>query len=202
MITEVDGRRARREQNRMAVLHALVELHREGSYDPGTARIAERAGLSPRSLFRYFDDVDDLNRAAIEHQLELAKPLLAIAAEPADPTGHKAKRLADGRVRLFEAIAPAARAARVCAPRHPMIAAQIDQARAFYRSQLRKLFAPELAAMREEQAGTALAAADVVCSFESYDLLRRDHRLSRRNVARTMHQALCDLLGVEPGGRA
>jgi AcrR family transcriptional regulator len=199
MMTEADGRRARREQNRMAVLRALVELHHEGSYDPGTARIAERAGLSPRSLFRYFDDVDDLNRAAIEHQLELAKPLLPVDAEPIDPTEHKARRLAEARARLFEAIAPAARAARVCAPRHPVIGAQIDQARAFYRSQLRKLFEPELAALRPDRAGAALAAADVVCSFESYDLLRGDHRMSRQKVVLTLTQALCDLLDAEPG---
>ena len=60
---EVDGRRLRRDQNREAVLDALVALFHEGIYQPSTNDIAERAGISPRSVFRYFEDVDDLNRA-------------------------------------------------------------------------------------------------------------------------------------------
>ena len=48
-----DGRRVRREQNREAVLDAVVELFHEGSYQPTTDEIAIRAGLSPRSQFRY-----------------------------------------------------------------------------------------------------------------------------------------------------
>ena len=113
MAAEVDGRRARREQNRAAVLDALAGLYREGIYSPSTAQIAERAGLSSRSLFRYFDDVDDLNRAAIDQQLARARPLLQLGAEPDDPFATRVEQLVDARLRLYEAIAPAARAARV-----------------------------------------------------------------------------------------
>src|SRR5215208_2782409 len=112
MSGEVGGRRARREQNRAAVLEALAGLYRQGVYEPSAAQIAERAGLSPRSLFRYFDDVDDLNRAAIEQQLGRARPLLVVDARPEEPTAVKVERLVEARLRLFEAIAPAARAAR------------------------------------------------------------------------------------------
>ncbi|MDQ1403321.1 MAG: hypothetical protein QOG03_1637, partial [Actinomycetota bacterium] len=45
---ELDGRRLRREQNRAAVLAALVDLFAEGEYQPNANLIAERAGLSPR----------------------------------------------------------------------------------------------------------------------------------------------------------
>src|SRR4051812_46447745 len=91
---EVDGRRARRDQNREAVLDALGAFYDEGVYTPSTAEIAERAGLSPRSLFRYFDDVDDLNRAAIERQVTRAQPLLDPGVQPGDPTAVKIERLA------------------------------------------------------------------------------------------------------------
>ncbi|MCI3949073.1 MAG: putative TetR family transcriptional regulator, partial [Acidimicrobiales bacterium] len=107
MTVERDGRRARREQNRGAVLDALAELYREGVYEPSAAQIAERAGLSSRSLFRYFDDVDDLNRATIDQQLARARPLLAVDARPDDPAARKVERLVDARLRLHEAIAPA-----------------------------------------------------------------------------------------------
>ena len=44
---EVDGRRLRREQNRESVIDALIELFGEGVYQPSSADIAERAGISP-----------------------------------------------------------------------------------------------------------------------------------------------------------
>ena len=175
MTSEVDGRRARREQNRAAAVDALVELYREGVYSPSAAQIAERAGLSSRSLFRYFDDVDDLNRAAIDQQLARARPLLQVEAGPDDPLATKAERLVEARLRLYEAIAPAARAARTCAWRHPVIAGQIAASRAYLRRQLERLFAPELEALGDRGAA-ALAAADALCSFEAVELLQDEHK--------------------------
>ena len=188
---EVDGRRLRREQNRDAVLAAMVELFAEGTFDPGVAEIARRAGISPRSLFRYFDDVDDLNRAAIERQLALARPLLEIGVAPDEPTDVKIAGFVEARLRLFDAIAPAARAARVSAPRHAVIATQLSQARAFLREQIRRLFAPELRGR-----AAVLPAIDALCSFESYDLLRVDQRLSRARTAAALTGALVALLEV------
>jgi len=198
---EVDGRRARREQNRAAVVEALVELYREGTYEPSSAQIAERAGLSPRSLFRYFEDVDDLNRAAIEQQLGRARPLLVVDARPEEPTAVKVERLVEARLRLFEAIAPAARAARVSAWRHPVVATQVASSRAYLREQLKRLFAPELAALGATRGGAALSAVDVLCSFESSELLRVDQRLSRARVAAALASALLDLLNPGAGER-
>jgi AcrR family transcriptional regulator len=198
---ERDGRRARREQNRGAVLDALAQLYREGVYEPSAAQIAERAGLSSRSLFRYFDDVDDLNRATIDQQLARARPLLAVDARPDDPVATKVERLVDARLRLYEAIAPAARAARVCAWRHPVLAAQITSSRSYLRHQVERLFAPELAAMGAERAAAAVAAAEVLCSFESSELLRVDQRLSRARAAAALEQALLPMLAGEPAHR-
>ena len=71
-----DGRRLRRERNRDAVVQAVLELVREGELAPGVEAVAARAGLSARSVFRYFDDLDDLCRAAIARQLALVGPIL------------------------------------------------------------------------------------------------------------------------------
>jgi AcrR family transcriptional regulator len=202
VVPESDGRRARREANRAAVLDALAGLYREGVYEPSAAQIADRAGLSPRSLFRYFDDVDDLNRAAIDQQLARARPLLAVDARPEDPTDVKVERLVEARLRLFDAVGPAARAARVCAWRHPVVARQVAQSRAYLRHQLERLFAPELAAMAPEPAGAALAAVDVLCSLEATDLLRLDQALSSAQTAAAMTQAVQALLAPAPSPAA
>src|SRR5205814_1543558 len=110
---ELDGRRMRRTLNREAVLDALMALFEEGHYAPSTNEIAERAGISPRSLFRYFDDVDDLNRAVVERELAAARPLLDAPIGPDAPTEDKIDAVVAARLRLHEATAPAARAARL-----------------------------------------------------------------------------------------
>ena len=192
---EVDGRRLRREQNREAVLDALLALFRDGVYEPSSNEIAERAGLSPRSLFRYFDDIDDLHRAAAERQLRLARPFVEVTVVAGDPTATKIDGLVLARARLFDAIAPAARATRVCAHRHPNLARELAANRAYLRRQLRDLFEPELARAGRER----LAALDALCSFESWELMRFDQGLSRPKTIAALTAALRALL-EPPGG--
>jgi AcrR family transcriptional regulator len=186
---EADGRRLRRENNRDAVLDALAALFAEGDYQPGANQIAERAGLSPRSLFRYFEDVDDLLRAAIDRQLEAARPLLEVTVAPEAPTDAKVAAVVDARARLFEAIAPAARAARISAHRHRVIARQLRSSRSYLRRQVQEVFGPELGRRPD-----LLPAVDSLCSFETYDLLRGDQGLSRTATSAALAAALTALL--------
>lgn len=178
-----DGRRLRREQNRDAVLDALLALFRDGIVQPSTAEIAHRAGISVRSLFRYFDDVDDLSRAAIERHLLSAGPLMTIEATASDPLPVRVERAVDGRLRLWETVAPSARAARACAIRNPLVAAQLAEMRALFRRQVAALF----------PAGS-VPAVDVLLSFETYELLRGDQGLSRPEAAATLTGALHAIL--------
>jgi AcrR family transcriptional regulator len=190
-VTETDGRRLRREQNRAAVLDALVELFDEGDYTPGTTRIAERAGISPRSLFRYFDDVDDLHLAAIERARTTAAPLAAMDIDPSAPTAEKIDAFVRARVRLHEAVGNAERATRLSAHRHAVIAAQLREGRAFFREQARAVFAPELRAGGRE---TLVPAIDALTSIETYDLFRSTHALSRAKAIDALVAALTTLL--------
>ena len=193
---EVDGRRLRREQNREAVLDALAELFSEGFYQPRANEIAERAGISPRSLFRYFDDIDDLNRATIERHLAAARPQLDIGIGPDAPTKAKIERVVEARVRLFEAIAPAARAARGYALRHPVVAAQVRESRSHLRNQVHRLFAREL----EGDRAALLPVIDTLCSFETCELLRFDQGLSRSKTVSALVSALTALLEPSAAG--
>jgi hypothetical protein len=59
------------------------------------------------------------------------------------------------------------------------------QNRTYLRSQVRRLFAPELAAVDDATAVRALAAADVLTSFESYQHLV-GHRAMTATVAKSV----------------
>jgi AcrR family transcriptional regulator len=191
----IDGRRQRREGNRAAVLDALVDLFHEGEYQPSSGQIAERAGISARSLFRYFDDIDDLNRAAVEQHLATHRALFDIEIDPDASTITKIDQFVDARVRLHEAVAPAARAARLSAHRHVVIAAQLLETRTFMRAQVLRTFARELAGDRI----TLLPAVDELCSFEAYEFMRNGHRMSRAKATAALTAALLQLLHQERG---
>jgi TetR/AcrR family transcriptional regulator, regulator of autoinduction and epiphytic fitness len=188
-----DGRSVRRARNRDAVVDAMLALHREGRLNPSSDEIAQRAGLSPRSLFRYFTDIDDLCRAAIARQQERITPLTAIDVAPEAPLVERIDALVRVRCRLFEETTGTATVARLRAPSQPLIADQLQQARTYFRQQVRRLFAAELAALGPA-APAALAAADVLASFESYQLLRRDQGLTIDDTAAALGRALTAVL--------
>ncbi len=185
-----DGRQLRRERNREAVVEALLDLYSQGNLRPSAEEIAIRSGLSPRSLFRYFDDIDDLIREAVDRQIGRAIPLVPIDATPDAPVAAKVAALVDQRFRLFGAVGNAASVLRLRSPFQPLLAVSLAQNRAFLRSQMERLFAPELAAMEPEVAARSLAAADVLASFESRNLLCHDQGLHIDQAKSVMTDAL------------
>ena len=190
----LDGRRLRRELNREAVIDALIAFFRIGNYNPSCSEIAARAGLSERSLFRYFDDVADLHRAAADKELTDVLQLVASAAAAQDLTHVKIERMVHARAALWERAGPAARALGANAHRHASLAAELDRYRSFLRGQLRELFAPELAAR-----GTAvLPAIEILCSHHSWDRLRHGQGLSAEAAAAALIATLRALLTGQP----
>lgn len=197
-----DGRNLRRERNREAVVTALLEIYREGNLGPSAEEIAARAGISARSLFRYFVDVEDLVRTAIARQQQHLAPL-AVLDVPADlPLAERVERFVAARVRLLEGMGEVGRVARSIATRQPLVLAELARIRGRLRRQLTGLFAPELAALSPRGRRTTVAAADVVCSWESFDLMRNDQGLSSDDAAAAMRAALLHLLGAAGAGDA
>ena len=65
---------------------ALVE---EGDVRPTAPRIAERAGVSVRSVFQHFDDLPSLHTAVVQRVVER----LAVLVVPVDPALPLADRI-------------------------------------------------------------------------------------------------------------
>ncbi|MEY4176161.1 MAG: hypothetical protein RI900_3326 [Actinomycetota bacterium] len=189
-----DGRRQRRDRNRDAVVQALLSLYNDGNLAPSVDEIAARSGVSARSLFRYFDDVDDLCRAAIEQQQNAVRHLAVIDTDTTRPLAERAEMLARRRAELFETIESIATVSRLRAPFQLVVADGLTEGRAFLRSQLATLFGPELRQMPPALAAARLATADVIASFESWRLLRDDQRLTRSKAAAAVAEALTALL--------
>ena len=190
----VDGRRLRRDRNREAVVQALLDLYRAGNLAPSTDEIAEQAGISSRSLFRYFDDVDALVRTAVQRQQEHLAPLFAVTAAPDQPFDERIDRFVAERSRLLDAMGPVGQLARSLAPKQPLVAAELGRIRAVLRGQLVDVFGPELHRLPAEDRSEVLAALDVACSWEACHLLRQDQRVSSAAAGRVMARLIRSLL--------
>lgn len=194
-----DGRNLRRERNRETIVAALLHLYDEGHIDVSAAEIANRAGLSERSLFRYFDDVDDLYRAACDTQFDRISLLADISDLGRGSLASKVERFVNQRVRLLKKVGNIGRAARAYSHRVPLIQRQLSRGRKILREQMLRHFDDELATMERTARLAAIAAIDVLCSYESYELMRHDQRLSDAAVKSALTISLTKFL--EPNSR-
>lgn len=193
-----DGRNLRRERNRETIVAALLHLYDEGHIDVSAAEIADRAGLSERSLFRYFDDVDDLYRAACDAQFDRISLLADISDLGHGSLASKVERFVDQRVRLFKKVGNIGRAARAYSHRVPPIQKQLSKGRKILRDQMLRHFDDELATMERTARLAAIAGIDVLCSYESYELMRHDQRLSDAAVKSALTISLTKFLEPNP----
>lgn len=191
-----DGRRARRERNRLAVIDAMFELLQEHDDAPSAAAIAERAGVSVSSVFRYFEDLDDLQQQTIERYFERFAPLFDVPDAGDGRLAQRIQRLVDARLSLYEEIAPIARLARRRAPEHQRLTDTLHETRVRFTEQVRLQFAPELRSLSRAAADDRLAVLDTLLSFESWDLLHGTHGRSRPRLARAWTDAITRLLST------
>jgi AcrR family transcriptional regulator len=196
---QADGRTARRDRNRDAVLDAVLDLFADGSMTPVPAEVAERSGVSLRSVYRYFDDMDALVRAAIARNLARMEPYFALEAPGVGPLADRIERTVAARLRLYEGVAPMARAAVARAPQNPIIDERLQETRLLLRRQVEEMFAPELDALERAERREVLAAVDVLLELESLEHLRRQRRFSVPEVQRVLERAVAALLEPRTG---
>lgn len=190
---QLDGRRARREQNVDAVVDAMLDLLGEGNLSPGAAAVAERSGVSLRSVFRYFDDMDSLTERAISRQMERAAPLFDLLDDTGDRAA-RAARLGAHRVHQHDELAPFARVAILRSARFPAVAQGVATRRDALRRQVEALFARELDALDGDQRDETLSALEAVSSFEVVDQLSTHRRLPPTRVEAVVARAVIGVL--------
>ena len=189
----VDRRRLRTERGRELVVTALLEFFDEGESQPGAARIAQRAGVSERSVFRYFDDLDTLAAEAVARQIRRTRDLFA----PPDRAGDLDRRiraLADQRMTIHDRVSVVSAAGRRIEARAPSVAEAFASRRRLFREQLAVQFAAELDRHTGRARTELLDALDAAASFEQIDQLRTVAGYARPRtravVVRTLHALL------------
>lgn len=188
-----DGRVQRGRRNREAVVEAFLSLIEDGDPQPRARAIAARAGVSTRSVFQHFNDLESLYLVAGQRE---AKKIAAMLP-PVDPSLSCPERIeifVAQRARALEALAPVASAARLREPHSAQLRANrhafIEQARRY----CGMTFAPELAGREEPERTVVLDALVILSSFNTWDGLRGDQGLDVDAAAAVLRALLGGLL--------
>lgn len=194
-VSAIDGRRARSAKTREAIVDAFIALLEAGDLKPTAAAIAARAGLSVRSVFQHFVDLEDLLLAVADRQTNRTAALYTGVQYDGD-LASRVEAFVGYRARLFEAIGPVRRSAMLQEPFSKVIAARLELARTLHRLDIERAFGPELEAARgagNERLGDALAAA---CSFAVWDEMRRFSGLDVEAATQSLRMIVRSLVGA------
>lgn len=168
---KLDGRRARGARTRDTIVSALMELIAEGDVAPTAQRIADRAGVSVRSVYQHFTDVEGLYADASARAFEWIR-----AASPeVDPTWPLQRRIDEfalNRSKTLEELSPFSRAARLIEPTSEVVRNSRLAMVRWGRDRIAEVFAPEIYRVSGADRSTLLAAVDSVTSADAWEHLR------------------------------
>jgi AcrR family transcriptional regulator len=186
----LDGRRERGARNKEAVVSALLELYSQGEVQPPAARIAELAGVSERSVFRYFDDMEDLASCAITVQWERVRDLYETLDSSGDLT-QRINSIVDHRLKLYDKVGNVMRVAVVAAYKSQVVASAVKERRLIMGRRALQQFENELKSTSDVENKERIL--DYTLSLENIIYLKEALGLSHSKVRETLTAAITSL---------
>jgi len=179
-----DGRRERSADSRRRILAAMVELVESGLPAPTAEMIAERANVSLRTVFRHFDEMENLYLEIASVVFDRVKPYLEspirIRTFPA-----VLDEIVDRRATFFEEIAPYKTSIDVYRHRSTALAAQHRRINTMSRDMLVATLPPDVVA---DAARFELFV--LLLSVECWQRLRDQQGLSALDARETVRHAV------------
>ena len=191
--TSQDGRLARSARTRGAIVDALRSLHHDGDLRPTANRVADRAGVSLRTVWQHFEDLEALLVEAGRRDFEIAMSYV-VPIDPGASLGDRLTQLVEQRARMYEALAPVWRAARLQEPFSPQIRRNRDQLLGLGREQLQRLFAPELTVLTGLPRESTMSALQVALNWSTWESLRTELGLDPPAAKQAVLALLSNLL--------
>ncbi len=187
-----DGRRERSRSSRSKIIAAMLDLVGNGDVAPSAARVAEVAGVGLRSVFRHFDDMDELYRE-MGDVIE-ARVLPIILQAPSGATWkEKLFDIADRRAQVFETILPYRISANLKRFQSPYL---MQDYRRMLRLESETIEAHLPPAVKDDV--VAARGLNVILSFQTWRLLRHDQDLPVDDAKAVVRRLLTDALAGMP----
>ena len=194
----LDGRQSRTARSRLAICEACLDLVQEGALQPSADQVAERAGVSRRSIFNHFADLAELYDAVVEVGMQRCAPLLEEISEQ-EPIAARIERLVRVRSKFLEATAAFTRALTAQAlvgPASDQALRVSKQAVRLQHQEVERLFQPELAlaSLSGSERAEALEAMSAAMSPLLWEYLRRSRGCSVPRASAVMKRTLTSIL--------
>jgi AcrR family transcriptional regulator len=194
--SRTDGRTARAQRTREAVVAAMLGLVDEGHLRPTARQVSERAGVSLRSVFQHFADLETLFAEAADLQVSRLQSL-AVRIHGDLPFEQRIERFVEARSSLLEAVTPVRRAALLQAPFSAVISARLEWARELNHGEVARVFAPEFATLAPESRERSAAALKAATDWYTWETLRAHQGLSLAEARNVMSHTIRALLRKE-----
>jgi len=188
----VDGRHARSERSRQAMVDALLDLLRGGTLRPSSAQIAERAGVTQRTLFNQFGDMDSLISAVAARQSERVLSLLPNAGDGC--LEERVAQYCEGLETLLEETMNVRWAVVTSATEMAPASAALGTARQFVRRRLADAFGPELDALADPVVDELLEALEMETDPVVWRMRRTQQELSATEARAVVERSILALL--------
>ncbi|MCX6386962.1 MAG: TetR/AcrR family transcriptional regulator [Solirubrobacterales bacterium] len=190
-----DGRTLRSQRTRRSIVEALRALVIEGDLRPTTEAVAQRAGVSERSIFQHFVDREALLLALGEYQLaHIATMVRSISADAS--LAHRLDEVAAQQAKIWEEVTPVRRAAILTEPFSPAI----HRALAFFRStthdEIGRIFANELLALQIGDRQIVHEGMTAVAEWPFWESLRAHQGVSIVDATTTLRHSLAAIISA------
>ena len=193
--TPQDGRHARRERSRAAIIEAVFDLVQEGKVPPQVEDVALRAGVSVSSVFRNFDGLADLQHQVFASFHDKFAALFVVD-DANRPRSDRIRSHVRTRVELYGAAGGLMRIGRARALDHEPMVEGLARLRSRLAEQTRQRFAAELSRLTPAESANLVALVDATTSPDAYDVMGAGHARTPRQIGKTWITALDAVLAT------
>ena len=183
-----DGRKQRSRESRAKIVTAFMELIESGDPSPSAARVAERAGVGLRSVFRHFDDMDSLY-AEIDNILNTEWAHVLEKPYRSGDWQEQLIELIERRAKVNEATYPYRIMTSIARFRSELLMSNYKRLLKYEKDALNAILPKSV--QNDKQRSRAILLAT---SFDSWRLFRQDEGMSNKRVIATMSQMIRDLV--------
>ncbi len=194
----VDGRTARKNSNKDAVVDAALRMFESGNKHPKMEDIAAAAGVSVRSAYRYFANVDEVTEAAAVQNLAKYGALFEVENLGVGTLDERIRNLVTSRMRLFNEAHAMILAVMAHIYEDNFIGNMLGWRLQHMYLQNLEMFSAELSRLPALESQQVAAALDGIVSFDNAESMRRRLGFTSDAVADAMMYALHRLLDPAP----
>jgi TetR/AcrR family transcriptional regulator, regulator of autoinduction and epiphytic fitness len=191
--TRVDGRTERSRRTREAIVSAHMALVLEGELKPTAPVIAQRAGISVRSLWLHFADMEAVFAATAEAVFDQVGGF-GPRIDPHLPLDERIRVFVERKLAHIEAIDPFARASELREAHSPALRRNHARHVSSEADHIAETFEPELAGLPTGTRDDVLAALTATTAWRCWTTMREQLGLDRDRITSVLELTVAALL--------